>query len=240
MGLGCIIAALLTGSYWSLLGLSLITIGLYAPQAHLFPLPAVFLTGPALASGIAWINSFGILGGSASPQSSAGSKMPPAALAAASTRSPYLVCSPLSSPPSAYARRPLRSRSNLLELPQTDPVRSDSASGGRPRLEAGRPSLMPVSTAELEYFGARGAQRLRLARHDRVDQHSGLNSVRPAAGRGTYNNPAGIRRRHAASACCVAWTGVCSTECQVRNGLRAGERQIRTFGPPAIGTMVFA
>jgi MFS transporter, ACS family, tartrate transporter len=67
MGLGCIIAALLTGSYWSLLGLSLITIGLYASNAHLFQLPAVFLTGPALASGIAWVNSVGILGGSVSP-----------------------------------------------------------------------------------------------------------------------------------------------------------------------------
>jgi ACS family tartrate transporter-like MFS transporter len=67
MGLGCIIAALLTGSYWSVLGLSLITIGLYASNAHLFPLPAVFLTGPALASGIAWVNSVGILGGSLSP-----------------------------------------------------------------------------------------------------------------------------------------------------------------------------
>jgi ACS family tartrate transporter-like MFS transporter len=67
MGLGCIIAALLTGSYWSVLGLSLITIGLYASNAHLFPLPAVFLTGPALASGIAWVNSVGILGGSISP-----------------------------------------------------------------------------------------------------------------------------------------------------------------------------
>jgi MFS family permease len=67
MGLGCIIAALLTGSYWSLLGLSLITIGLYASNAHLFPLPAVFLTGPALATGIAWVNSVGILGGSVSP-----------------------------------------------------------------------------------------------------------------------------------------------------------------------------
>ena len=60
-------SALLTGSYWSLLGLSLITIGLYASNAHLFPLPAVFLTGPALASGIAWVNSVGILGGSVSP-----------------------------------------------------------------------------------------------------------------------------------------------------------------------------
>ena len=67
MALGCIIAALLTDSYWSLLGLSLITIGLYASNAHLFPLPAVFLTGPALASGIAWVNSVGILGGSVSP-----------------------------------------------------------------------------------------------------------------------------------------------------------------------------
>ena len=57
----------MTGSYWSVLGLSLITIGLYASNAHLFPLPAVFLTGPALASGIAWVNSVGILGGSASP-----------------------------------------------------------------------------------------------------------------------------------------------------------------------------
>jgi len=54
----------LTGSYWSLLGLSLITIGLYASNAHLFPLPSVFLTGPALATGIAWVNSVGILGGS--------------------------------------------------------------------------------------------------------------------------------------------------------------------------------
>lgn len=45
----------------------MITIGLYASNAHLFPLPAVFLTGPALASGIAGVNSVGILGGSASP-----------------------------------------------------------------------------------------------------------------------------------------------------------------------------
>jgi ACS family tartrate transporter-like MFS transporter len=67
MGLGCVIAALLTGSYWSVLGLSLITIGLYASNAHLFPLPSVFLTGPALATGIAWVNSVGILGGSVSP-----------------------------------------------------------------------------------------------------------------------------------------------------------------------------
>jgi MFS transporter, ACS family, tartrate transporter len=67
MAIGCVLAAVLTGSWWSVIGLSLITIGLYASNAHLFPLPAVFLTGPALASGIAWVNSVGILGGSVSP-----------------------------------------------------------------------------------------------------------------------------------------------------------------------------
>ena len=38
-------------------------------NTYLFPLPAVFLTGPALASGIASVNPVGILGGSASPPS---------------------------------------------------------------------------------------------------------------------------------------------------------------------------
>jgi ACS family tartrate transporter-like MFS transporter len=67
MAAGCLIAGLFDNSYWAVAGLSLATIGLYASNAHLFPLPAVFLTGPALASGIAWVNSMGILGGSASP-----------------------------------------------------------------------------------------------------------------------------------------------------------------------------
>src|SRR5215467_8393662 len=67
MAIGCLIAGLFDSSYWAVVGLSLATIGLYASNAHLFPLPAVFLTGPALASGIAWVNSVGILGGSASP-----------------------------------------------------------------------------------------------------------------------------------------------------------------------------
>jgi ACS family tartrate transporter-like MFS transporter len=67
MGLGCALAGYCGASYWSILGLSMATVGLYASNAHLFPLPAVFLTGPALASGIAWVNSVGILGGSVSP-----------------------------------------------------------------------------------------------------------------------------------------------------------------------------
>jgi ACS family tartrate transporter-like MFS transporter len=67
MGVGCVLAGLYGASYWALLGLSLMTIGLYAGNAHLFPLPSVFLTGPALATGIAWTNAVGILGGSVSP-----------------------------------------------------------------------------------------------------------------------------------------------------------------------------
>jgi len=67
MAIGCLVAGFFDTSYWAVVGLSLATIGLYASNAHLFPLPAVFLTGPALASGIAWVNSVGILGGSASP-----------------------------------------------------------------------------------------------------------------------------------------------------------------------------
>src|SRR6202047_3335797 len=67
MALGCILAGVLGTSMWSIVGLSLITVGLYAATAHLFPLPSVFLTGPALATGIAWVNSVGILGGSVSP-----------------------------------------------------------------------------------------------------------------------------------------------------------------------------
>jgi MFS transporter, ACS family, tartrate transporter len=67
MALGCILAGVLGTSMWSIVGLSMITVGLYASNAHLFPLPSVFLTGPALATGIAWVNSVGILGGSVSP-----------------------------------------------------------------------------------------------------------------------------------------------------------------------------
>jgi MFS family permease len=67
MALGCILAGVLGTSMWSIVGLSMITVGLYASNAHLFPLASVFLTGPALATGIAWVNSVGILGGSVSP-----------------------------------------------------------------------------------------------------------------------------------------------------------------------------
>ena len=67
MAIGCVLAGIFAGTWLSIVGLSLMTVGLYAGNAHLFPLPSVFLSGPALASGIAWVNSVGILGGSASP-----------------------------------------------------------------------------------------------------------------------------------------------------------------------------
>ena len=67
MAAGLAAAGLLQGSYWSIAGLSVAMIGLYAGNAHLFPIPSMFLTGAAAASGIAWVNSLGILAGAVNP-----------------------------------------------------------------------------------------------------------------------------------------------------------------------------
>jgi len=63
MAAGLALAGLTSGTYLSIAGLSLGMIGLYASNAHLFPIPSMFLTGAAAASGIAWVNSLGILAG---------------------------------------------------------------------------------------------------------------------------------------------------------------------------------
>ena len=63
MAVGLAMAGWTEGSYLSVAGLSIAMIGLYASNAHLFPIPSMFLTGAAAASGIAWINSLGILAG---------------------------------------------------------------------------------------------------------------------------------------------------------------------------------
>ena len=63
MALGLLVAGVYEGTYVSIAGLSLAMIGLYASNAHLFPIPSMFLTGAAAASGIAWVNSLGILAG---------------------------------------------------------------------------------------------------------------------------------------------------------------------------------
>ena len=117
MPAGCLIAGLLDNSYWAVAGLSLATIGLYASNAHLFPLPAVFLTGPALASGIAWVNLVGILGGSASPPIVGWFKDATGSFSGGSTHSVYLACSRPSSPPWVRAICPLRSRHKRSKRP---------------------------------------------------------------------------------------------------------------------------
>ena len=63
MAIGMVIAAYFNGTYMAIAGLSIAMIGLYASNAHLFPIPSMFLTGAAAASGIAWVNSLGILAG---------------------------------------------------------------------------------------------------------------------------------------------------------------------------------
>lgn len=63
MALGLLMAGVFEGTYLSIAGLSVAMIGLYASNAHLFPIPSMFLTGAAAASGIAWVNSLGILAG---------------------------------------------------------------------------------------------------------------------------------------------------------------------------------
>lgn len=63
MAIGLAMAGWYEGSYMAIVGLSIGMIGLYASNAHLFPIPSMFLTGAAAASGIAWVNSLGILAG---------------------------------------------------------------------------------------------------------------------------------------------------------------------------------
>jgi MFS transporter, ACS family, tartrate transporter len=67
MTIGFTAAGLTVGTYWSVAGISLGVIGLYASNGHLWPLPSMVLTGAAAASGIAWANSLGILAGSITP-----------------------------------------------------------------------------------------------------------------------------------------------------------------------------
>jgi ACS family tartrate transporter-like MFS transporter len=54
-------------SPWALVAMSVAAIGLYGALAPFWPLPSLFLTGPAAAGGIAMINSIGNLGGFAGP-----------------------------------------------------------------------------------------------------------------------------------------------------------------------------
>jgi ACS family tartrate transporter-like MFS transporter len=61
--IGLVIAGMTMGTWWALVGMSMATMGFYGSKGPFFAMPPMFLSGPALAAGIAWINSLGNLGG---------------------------------------------------------------------------------------------------------------------------------------------------------------------------------
>ena len=62
-GLGLVIAGRFMGTPWAVVGMSIAAVGLYGSKGPFWSMPSMFLTGTAAASGIAWINSIGNLGG---------------------------------------------------------------------------------------------------------------------------------------------------------------------------------
>ena len=60
---GLVMAAATMGTWWALAGMSIAAIGFYGSKGPFFAMPPMFLSGTALASGIAWINSIDNLGG---------------------------------------------------------------------------------------------------------------------------------------------------------------------------------
>lgn len=60
---GLFIAGYMLGTWWSMVGLSLATMGFYGTKGPFWAMPPMFLTGTAAAATIAWINSIGNLGG---------------------------------------------------------------------------------------------------------------------------------------------------------------------------------
>jgi len=64
---GLILGAMLRDSIWVLAAFSLATIGFYGMKSPFWPLPSTFLTGPALAAGLAFINSVGNFAGYLGP-----------------------------------------------------------------------------------------------------------------------------------------------------------------------------
>jgi ACS family tartrate transporter-like MFS transporter len=65
--IGMILAAMLHDSLWVLVAFALATFGFYGMKSPFWPLPSTFLTGTALAGGLALINSLGNLAGYLGP-----------------------------------------------------------------------------------------------------------------------------------------------------------------------------
>jgi MFS transporter, ACS family, tartrate transporter len=61
------IGGLLHNSIWALAGFSLATVSFYGMKSPFWPLPSTVLSGPALAAGLAYINSIGNLCGYLGP-----------------------------------------------------------------------------------------------------------------------------------------------------------------------------
>jgi ACS family tartrate transporter-like MFS transporter len=61
--IGLFIAGYTMGTWWSLIGLCIATMGFYSTKGPFWAMPPMFLTGTAAAASIAWINSIGNLGG---------------------------------------------------------------------------------------------------------------------------------------------------------------------------------
>jgi MFS transporter, ACS family, tartrate transporter len=64
---GLVIAAATMGSWWSLAGMCVATAGFYGTKGPFWAMPTMILTGAAAASGIAFINAFGNIGGAVGP-----------------------------------------------------------------------------------------------------------------------------------------------------------------------------
>ena len=60
---GLVLAGLTMGTWWAMVGMSLAAMGFYGSKGPFFAMPPMFLSGTALAAGIAWVNSIGNLGG---------------------------------------------------------------------------------------------------------------------------------------------------------------------------------
>jgi MFS transporter, ACS family, tartrate transporter len=60
---GLVMAGMTMGTWWALVGMTLAACGFYGSKGPFWAMPSMFLTGPAAAAAIAWINSLGNLGG---------------------------------------------------------------------------------------------------------------------------------------------------------------------------------
>jgi MFS transporter, ACS family, tartrate transporter len=65
--IGMLLAAMLHNSLWVLAAFALATFGFYGMKSPFWPLPSTFLTGTALAAGLALINSLGNFAGYLGP-----------------------------------------------------------------------------------------------------------------------------------------------------------------------------